>query len=81
VRPEVNAKSPVTILEIETAGPQRNAPPHTVINAIETTIQVFPKHSQVHEETFYVWHENYCGPSVLVGNIMLMLYRIWTQKR
>jgi hypothetical protein len=68
----------MTILEIETAGPQRNAPPHTVINAIDTAIQVFPKRSRVQEDAFYVWHENYCDPNVLVNNIKLMLYHVWT---
>jgi hypothetical protein len=68
----------MTTLGIETAGPQRNAPPRTVINAMDTAIQVFPKRSQVHKDAFYVWHENYCDPNVLVKNIKLMLDRVWT---
>jgi len=48
----------MTILEIETAAPQRNAPPHAVIRAIDAAIQVFSKRSQVPEYVFYVWHEN-----------------------
>jgi hypothetical protein len=68
----------MTVLGIETAGPQRNEPPHTVMNAVDTATQVFPKRSQVHEDSFYVWHENYCDPNVLVSNTKLMLYRVWT---
>ena len=63
----------MTTLEIETTGPQINAPPHTVINAIDTAIGVFPKRSQVHKDAFYVWHENYSDPNVLVNNIKLTL--------
>lgn len=68
----------MTILGIETTVPQRNEPPHTVINAIDTAIQVFPKRSQAHGDAFYVGNENYCDPNVLVNNIKLMLYRVWT---
>jgi len=42
----------MTILEIETAGPKRNAPPHNVIKTIDAAIQVFPKRSQVPEDAF-----------------------------
>jgi len=59
----------MTILKIETTGPQRNAPPHAVINAIDSAIQVFRKRSQLNEDAFYVWHENYCDTNVLVNNI------------
>ena len=45
-------KIPMTILEIETAGPKRNAPPHNVIKTIDAAIQVFPKRSQVPEDAF-----------------------------
>ena len=73
----------MTILGFKPTGPQPTAPPHTVIlhiviNAIDTAIRVFPKRIQVHDDAHCAWYVNYCDLNVLVNNIKLILYRIWT---